>query len=46
VVGRLADTYLAGGTARDVVAQSRHVPQNDREFERVWRLWVREEYGR
>jgi len=46
VVGRLADTYLAGGTARDVVAQSRHVPQTDREFERVWRLWVREEYGR
>ena len=46
VVGRLADTFLAGGTARDVVSQSRHVPQNDRDFERVWRLWVREEYGR
>ena len=46
VVGRLADTFLAGGTARDVVAQSHHVPQNDRDFERVWRNWVREEYGR
>ena len=46
VVGRLADTFLAGGTARDVVSQSRHVPQNDRDFERIWRNWVREEYGR
>jgi hypothetical protein len=45
-VGRLADAFLAGGTARDVVSQSRHVPQNDRDFERVWRNWVREEYGR
>jgi hypothetical protein len=46
VVGRLADAFLAGGTARDVVSQSHHVPQNDRDFERVWRNWVREEYGR
>jgi hypothetical protein len=46
VVGRLADAYLAGGTARDVVNQARHVPQNDQDFERVWRTWVREEYGR
>lgn len=46
VVGRLADAYFAGGTARDVVAQARHVPQNDQDFERVWRTWVREEYGR
>lgn len=46
VVGRLADAFLTGGTARDVVAQSHHVPQNDRDFERVWRNWVREEYGR
>lgn len=45
-VGRLADAFLTGGTARDVVSQSRHVPQNDRDFERVWRNWVREEYGR
>lgn len=45
-VGRLADAFLTGGTARDVVSQSRHVPQNDRDFERIWRLWVREEYGR
>lgn len=46
VVGRLADAFLAGGTARDVLSQSHHVPQNDRDFERVWRNWVREEYGR
>jgi hypothetical protein len=46
IVGRLADALLAGGTARDVVTQSRHVPQNDVDFERVWRTWVREEYGR
>jgi hypothetical protein len=46
IVGRLADALLAGGTARDVVSQSRHVPQNDREFERVWRTWVRDDYGR
>jgi hypothetical protein len=46
VVGRLADAFLAGGTARDVVSQSHHAPQNDRDFERVWRNWVREEYGR
>jgi hypothetical protein len=46
VVGRLADAFLAGGTARDVINQAHHVPQNDRELERVWRTWVREEYGR
>jgi hypothetical protein len=46
VVGRLADALLAGGTARQVVTQSRHVPQNDADFERVWRAWVRDEYGR
>jgi hypothetical protein len=46
VVGRLADAFLAGGTARDVVNQARHVPQNDREFERLWRTWVHDEYGR
>jgi hypothetical protein len=46
IVGRLADAFLAGRTARDVVAQSRHVPQNDRDLERVWRTWVRDEYGR
>jgi hypothetical protein len=46
VVGRLADAFLAGGTARDIVSQSHHVPQNDRDLERVWRIWVREEYGR
>jgi len=45
-VGRLADAFLTGGTARDVVSQSHHVPQNDRDFERIWRIWVREEYGR
>jgi hypothetical protein len=46
VVGRLADALLAGGTARQVVTQSHHIPQNDVDFERVWRTWVREEYGR
>ena len=46
VVGKLIDTFLSGGTARDVVRQLRHVPQNDAELERVWRTWVRDEYGR
>jgi hypothetical protein len=46
IVGRLADAFLGGGTARDVVNQAKHVPQNDRELERVWRTWVRDEYGR
>jgi hypothetical protein len=46
VVGRLLDSFLAGGDARDVVRQAKHVPQNDRELERVWRTWVRDEYGR
>lgn len=46
IVGRLADAFLAGGTARDVVRQAKHVPQNDRDLERVWRTWVRDEYGR
>lgn len=46
VVGRLADAFLAGGTAREIVNQSHHLPQNDREFERAWRTWVRDEYGR
>lgn len=46
IVGKMTDTFLAGGTARDVIKQSRHVPQNDYELERVWRTWVRDEYGR
>ena len=46
VVGRLADAFLAGRTARDVTNSARHVPQNDRELERVWKTWVRDEYGR
>jgi hypothetical protein len=46
IVGKMTDTFLAGGTARDVIKQSRHVPQNDAELERVWRTWVRDEYGR
>jgi hypothetical protein len=46
IVGRLADAFLAGSTARDVVREAKHVPQNDRDLERVWRAWVRDEYGR
>jgi hypothetical protein len=46
IVGRMLDTFLSGGTARDVVKQARHVPQTDYELERVWRTWVRDEYGR
>lgn len=46
IVGRLADSFLSGGTARDVVKGAKHVPQNDRDLERVWRTWVRDEYGR
>lgn len=46
VVGRLANAFLAGSTARQVIGDLHHVPQNDRELERVWRTWVREEYGR
>lgn len=46
IVGHLADSFLTGGDARDVVKQAKHVPQNDRDLERVWRTWVRDEYGR
>jgi len=46
IVGRLADAFLAGRTARDVTSKAQHVPQNDTELERAWRAWVREEYGR
>ena len=46
VVGRLADAFLAGRTARDVTTKASHIPQNDTELERAWRTWVREEYGR
>ncbi|HKW46603.1 MAG TPA: hypothetical protein VJN70_04130 [Gemmatimonadaceae bacterium] len=46
VVGRLADAFLAGRTARDITSSAHHIPQNDRELERVWRTWVRDEYGR
>lgn len=46
VVGRLADVFLNGGSARDVIKDATHVPQNDRELERVWRTWVKDEYGR
>jgi len=46
IVGRLADAFLAGRTARDVTSKASHVPQNDTELERAWRTWVREEYGR
>jgi hypothetical protein len=46
IVGRLADAFLAGRTARDVTSKAQHLPQNDTELERAWRAWVREEYGR
>jgi hypothetical protein len=46
IVGRLTDAFLAGSTARQTLAEARHVPQNDGDLERVWRTWVREEYGR
>lgn len=46
IVGRFADAFLAGSTARQVIGDLHHVPQNDKELERVWRTWVREEYGR
>ena len=46
VVGKLSDAFLSGGTARVVVNHAHHVPQNDHELDRVWRTWVREEYGR
>jgi hypothetical protein len=46
VVGRLADAFLAGTTARQILNDLHHVPQNDRDLESVWRTWVREEYGR
>jgi hypothetical protein len=46
IVGRLADAFLSGSTARAVLTDARNVPPNDRDLERVWRTWVREEYGR
>jgi len=46
VVGRLTNAFLAGSTARQALTDARHVPQNDKDLERVWRTCVREEYGR
>ena len=46
IVGRMTDSFLAGQTARDALRDAQHVPQNDRDLERVWRTYVREEYGR
>lgn len=46
IVGRLTDAFLAGSTARQAISDARHVPQNDADLGRVWRTWVREEYGR
>jgi hypothetical protein len=46
IVGRLADAFLAGQTARDALGNAQRIPQNDRDLERIWRTWVRDEYGR
>lgn len=46
VVGRIADAYLKGGSAREAVRGAQRLPQDDRELDRTWRTWVREEYGR
>ena len=46
IVGRIADAYLSGGTARDALRDSRRLSHNDVELERAWRTWVRDEYGR
>lgn len=46
IVGRIADAFLSGGTARDALRDARRLPQSDRELDRMWRVWVRDEYGR
>jgi hypothetical protein len=45
IVGRIADAFLSGGSARDALRGAQHLPDNDRDLERAWRTWVRE-YGR
>jgi hypothetical protein len=46
IVGRVADTFLSGESARQALRNASRFPQNDYELERVWRTWVRDEYGR
>jgi hypothetical protein len=46
VVSKIADAYLAGRTARDALQDARQLPKGDEELQRVWRSWVRDQYGR
>jgi hypothetical protein len=46
IVARLADAYLAGGTARDAFRNAAHLPHTDRELDASWRSWVRDESRR
>jgi hypothetical protein len=46
VVGKMADAFLSGGTARDALRDTRKLPQTDRELDQAWRAWLRDAYGR
>jgi hypothetical protein len=46
VVGRIFDRLLDGGTAADVLRDSSKIPRDERELDRVWRSWVRDDYRR
>jgi hypothetical protein len=46
VVGRIFDRFLDGGTAADVLRDSSKIPRDERELDRVWRSWVRDDYRR
>jgi hypothetical protein len=46
IVGRIGDSFLNGGTARDALHDAKRLAQTDRELDRMWRVWIRDEYGR
>ena len=46
VVERFANAFLAGSDGWSVVRASAHLPHDAHDLERIWRVWVRDEYGR
>jgi hypothetical protein len=46
VVGKIFDRLLDGGSAQDVLRDVDRIPRDERELDRVWRAWVRDDYRR
>lgn len=46
IVGRLAENFVEGRTAREVLKNAQHLPHTDADLDRAWRTWVREQYRR